>query len=270
MAILEVDGVRIAYDRHDEGAAGPGVVFLHAFPLNRMMWEPQVEDLGGVFDVVVPDMRGQGASDVTEGAISMERMADDVYALVSTLEIAPATIVGLSMGGYVALAFARKYPEALRALVLADTRSAPDSDEARAKRYDMIKGLAESGPASLAEAMIPKLLSEKTIEAKSALVLDVRRMIETTSPSGLAGALAGMAERPDSTDLLGDIAVPTLVLVGAVDAVTPESDARALAEAIPSARLEIIADAGHLSNLEAPAEFNGHLRAFLSALPPVE
>lgn len=267
MAILDIDGARIAYDRHDEGAAGPGVVFIHAFPLNRMMWAPQVEELGGVFDVVAPDMRGQGASDLPDGPVSMERMADDVYTLVTKLEIAPATLVGVSMGGYVALAFARKYPEALRALVLADTRATADTPEAKAARYEMIRDVAANGPAAIAEEMLPKLLSKETVEAKSGLVVEVRRMIETTSPAGIAGALAGMAERRDATDVLSSIAVPTLVIVGSEDVVTPESDARALADAIPGARLEVIEGAAHLSSLERPDEFNELVREFLAALP---
>jgi 3-oxoadipate enol-lactonase len=266
LAILEVDGIRIAYDRYGDGAPNHTVVFLHAFPLNRLMWAPQLEDLRGVWQVIAPDMRGHGASDVTGEAASMERMADDVHALVESIDVGRVVLVGLSMGGYVALSFMRKYGDTVRALVLADTRATADNEEARAARYTLIEEVAAKGAPVLAESMLPKLLSQKSVEEKAELVVAVRRMIETTSPSGIAGALAGMAERPDSTDVLAQIAVPTLVVVGAEDTVTPEADARAMADAIPGARLEVIEGAGHLSNLEQPAEFNKILREFLSNL----
>jgi 3-oxoadipate enol-lactonase len=266
VAIVEVNGTRIAYDRRDENASGPPVVFLHAFPLNRMMWEPQFEELGGNFDVIAPDMRGHGASDLNAETVTMEQMADDVFELATSLELGPLVLVGLSMGGYVALAFAKKYPEALRALVLADTRSTADDEKARENRYAMIDDVAANGPASLAEKMLPKLLSEKTVEEDQELVVSVRRMIETTSPAGIAGALAGMAAREDTTDILPAIAVPTLVIVGEQDAVTPPADAEALAAAIPGARLERLSGAAHLTNLERAAEFNALLKEFVGGL----
>lgn len=267
MAIVEVNGTRIAYDRYGEGASGPTIVFLHAFPLNRIMWEPQIEALRGPFDVIAPDMRGHGASDVTEGRVSMEMMADDVQALVTSLDLGPVVLVGLSMGGYVSLEFARKYPESLRALVLADTRATADTDEAREGRYKMIEEVAANGPIVVSEAMLPKLLSEETAEKDAALVASVRRMIETTSPVGLVGAIAGMAERQDSTAVLPTIAVPTLVIVGDEDKVTTRSDADAMASAIPGARLEVVNGAAHLTNLEQPDYFTTLLREFLNGQP---
>lgn len=270
MAILEVDGVRIAYDEYGEKTAGGHVVFIHGFPLNRTMWEPQVDALRGSYHIVTPDMRGHGASEAANGASTMERMADDVRALVEATGSAPAVVVGLSMGGYVALQFARKYPELLRALVLADTRAGADSDETRAGRFDMIQRVASEGPAAVAQAMLPKLLSQRAAAEDAELVVKVRRMIETTSAAGIAAALAGMAERPDSTPLLASIAAPVLVVVGAEDAVTPPEEAERLAGAIPRAQLAVIDGAGHLSNLERPAEFSSALREFLSELSAPE
>jgi pimeloyl-ACP methyl ester carboxylesterase len=266
VAIFEVDGTRIAYDRHGDGAPNHTVVLLHAFPLSRLMWEPQIEELSGVWQFIVPYMRGHGASDVASEATTMERMADDVHALVESLEVGPIVLVGLSMGGYVALAYMRKYAAEVEGLVLADTRATPDTEEARAGRYALIEEVAATGPQVVAERMLPRLLAPKSIEEKPELVVSVRRMIETTSAAGIGASLAGIAERPDSTDLLASIAVPTLVVVGANDEVTPESDARAMADAIPGAQLEVIDDVAHLSNLEAPVEFNRVLKAFLSNL----
>jgi 3-oxoadipate enol-lactonase len=265
-----VDGARIAYDRYGEGAPGPTVVFVHAFALNRMMWEPQLEELRGAFEVLAPDMRGHGSSDVTGETIPIERMADDVRALVASLELAPVALVGLSMGGYVALAYARKYPADLAALVLADTRASADSQEAREGRYAMIEEVTANGPAAIAEQMLPKLLCEKTLAENQPLVASVRRMIETTSAAGIAGALAGMAEREDARSFLPSIAVPTLVIAGSEDTVVPPEEARAIADAIPSARFELIENAAHLSNLEQPNRFNALVREFLSQLGETE
>jgi pimeloyl-ACP methyl ester carboxylesterase len=265
LAIVEVNGTRIAYDEYGAATSGPNVVFLHAFPLNRLMWQSQTDELRGIAHLVLPDMRGFGSSDVESGAIAIEQMADDVYALVEKLELAPVVLVGLSMGGYVALAYIRKYPESVRGLVLADTRADADSDEARQNRQAMIDEVAASGPARVAELMLPKLLS-KDGQEQAELVAEIRRMIETTSPGGIVGALRGMADRADSTDLLASIAVPTLVVVGAEDAVTPPEIARELADRIPGAELEIIDDAGHLSNVEEPTTFNAAVSRFLQSL----
>lgn len=162
----------------------------------------------------------------------------------------------------------RRFADTVAGLVLADTRATPDTDEARAGRYSMIEEVAENGAHVVASAMLPKLLSPETAEAEPELVAAVRRMIETTAPAGIAGALAGMAERADSRDLLSGIHVPTLVIVGSKDAVTTPADARSMADAIPGARLEVLDGAGHLSNLERPGAFNRVLGDFLGALEP--
>jgi pimeloyl-ACP methyl ester carboxylesterase len=267
VAILDVEGFRIAYDEHGQAVSTPKIVLLHAFPLSRLMWEPQIEEIRGVAHVVAPDMRGHGASDVAEGVTPLERMADDVDALVESLGLAPFVLVGLSMGGYVALAYMRKHAEKVRALVLADTQAGADTEEAKAGRYALIQEIADGGPAVVAEKMLPRLLSPSAAEKSPELVVAVRRMIETTSAAGMVGALAGMAERPDSTDLLPGIAVPTMIVVGSEDAVTPREKAEGMAAAIPGARLEVIEGAGHLSNFEQPAEFTRVLKDFLASLP---
>lgn len=264
MAIVQVEGARIAYDTY--GSSKPAVVFLHGFPLNRLMWAPQVEALRGVGRLVVPDMRGMGSSELSNGTTSMERMADDVHGLVESLDLAPVVLVGLSMGGYVALSYYRKYREEVRALVLVDTRAEADDEKARENRTKMIEEVQAKGPSAVATAMIPKLLSEEA-QKDAEVVAEVRRMIETTSPAGIIGALRGMAERPDSTDLLGEIAVPTLVVVGSEDTVTPPEGAEAFAAAIPDAQFEVIDGAGHLSTFEKPDEFNDLVREFLEELP---
>lgn len=269
MAIIQIEGVRVTYDEYGQATSGGNVVLVHAFPLNRTMWDPLVAELRGTFHLVVPDMRGSGASEIPEGATTMERMADDVHALVETLEITPFTLVGLSMGGYVALEYARKYPGELRALVLADTKAAADTAEEKAARYEMVKTLAADGPAAIAEAMLPKLLSEEARADDSEIVVKVRRMIETTSAAGIAAALVGMAERPDSTDLLSSIAVPTLVIVGSKDAGIPLGTAEAMAAAIPGAKLAVIEGSGHLSSVEKPLEFSQAVKDFAGALAPV-
>jgi 3-oxoadipate enol-lactonase len=270
LAILDVEGFRIAYDEHGQAVTSPNIVLLHGFPLSRLMWEPQIEEIRGIAHVVAPDMRGHGASDVGEGATTMERMADDVHAIVESLGLAPVVLVGLSMGGYVAFEYWRKYADRVRAMVLADTQAGADAEEAKAGRYALIQEIASAGPAVVAEKMLPRLLSEGSVEKSPELVVAVRRMIETTSASGMVGALAGMAERSDSTGLLPEITVPSLVLVGSEDVVTPREKAEAMAAAIPGSRFEVIEGAGHLSNFEEPTEFNRVLKEFLAGLPALD
>lgn len=256
-----INGVHLGHE--SRGTVGPVLVLLHAFPLNRAMWEPQMTDLCVDFRTVALDFRGFGESDAPDGPYSMEMLADDVKGLLDHLAVERVVLCGLSMGGYVALAFYRKYRELVQALVLADTRAGADPPEVRQGRYQMMEIARREGPPAVAERMLPRLLAPITFERDPALVERVRKMMEAAPTTGLVGALAGMAERPDSTGLLPQIACPTLVVVGEHDAPAPPAEARTMAEAIPRARLEVIPEAGHLSNLEQPETFNQFLRDWL-------
>jgi pimeloyl-ACP methyl ester carboxylesterase len=223
------DSCRVEYD--DVGSGLP-VVLLHAFPLARIMWRLQVEALQGKYRVVTPDLRGFGGTDGFNADPSIDQMAEDVKALLDELSVEePVALGGLSMGGYIALAFARKYADRLRALFLADTRSEPDNAEGKANRDKLIAFAQSHTARDVIEQMLPKMLSGETL-----------------------------AHRPDV------VALPSLVIVGRDDALTPPAMAESLAAKIRGARFEIIPLAGHLSNLEQPEGFNRAVRSFLDSL----
>jgi 3-oxoadipate enol-lactonase len=256
--ILVLTPYPIAYD--DTGGSGLPVVLLHGFPFSRRLWDAQVEALRARYRVVCPDLRGHGESEPGPPPARMDDMARDVAALLDHLGVESAVIGGLSMGGYVALAFHRLFRQRVRALVLADTRAGADSEEGRRGRHEMVELVRKEGQAAIADRLIPKLVSPAASEAVRARL---RSMIEATPVEGIAGALLGMAERPDSSDLLPAIACPTLVIVGAKDTLTPPDEARAMSERIAGASLVVIPGAGHVSCLEEPALFTSALETFL-------
>jgi 3-oxoadipate enol-lactonase len=255
-----IRGTELAYDVR---GSGPAVLLLHAFPLGLAMWDDQVRALSAAFQVVRFDARGFGGSPPGDGLLSMERIADDAVALLDHLQIAAATVCGLSMGGYAAFAFARNHSARLRGLVLADTKASADSDQARRVRAEQAEKVRKEGTSAIAEAVIPKLLGKTTHEQRPAVVARVRDLILANPPRGITDALAGLAARADSTPTLREIRVPTLVVCGEEDAITPPAEAEALQAGIKGSQLELIPKAGHLSNLEAPDAFNRSLDAFL-------
>jgi pimeloyl-ACP methyl ester carboxylesterase len=261
--IAQINGINLAYT--DQGQ-GPPVVFLHAFPQNRAMWESQVQALSGTHRIVTLDFRGFGESDAPLWHYTLEQFADDVKGLLDHLSIQQAVLAGLSMGGYTLFAFWRKYADRVKGLVLADTRAQADTEEGRTGRFAMAQTAYTKGAAAIAEIMLPKLLSPVALQTKPELVRRVRATIERTQISGIAGALMAMAGRPDSVPLLTQIACPTLVITGELDGPTPPADGKLMAERIPGARLELIPQAGHLSNLEQPEAFNEAIRSFLDQL----
>jgi pimeloyl-ACP methyl ester carboxylesterase len=259
---LPLDHAELSFD--DRGT-GPVVVLVHGFPLDHTMWQHQIEALAGDYRVLSPDLRGFGRSTGASMTTTMQRMADDLAAMLDGLGIAqPVTLCGLSMGGYVAWEFWRKYGNRLGALVLCDTRAAPDSPEAAANRRKVADDVMTSGPAPVAESLLPKLFAPQSLEKNREVVEQVRRSIESADARAIAAAQRGMAARSDFTDRLGDIDVPALVLVGSEDAITPATEMRAMAEAMPRARFFEIAGAGHMAPLEDPQACNAHLLAFLA------
>ncbi len=263
MSKINVRGIEIGYD---EAGSGTPVVLLHGFPFNRTMWSEQIEALTPRHRVIAPDLRGHGETTATTEPATMEEMARDVSALMEKLNISRAAVCGLSMGGYVALALYRMFPLRARALVLADTRPGADTEEARTNRETQAKKALQDGMAGIADAMLPKLLSPKTVARNPAVVARVREMIVKTNPEGAAAALRGMAVRRDQTSFLSRIISPGLIIVGREDQITPLPDAELMKKEIGGSRLEIIEDAGHVSNIEQPEAFNRALTKFLREL----
>ncbi len=248
----------------DRGQGIP-LVLVHGFPLDHSMWDAQISAMSAHRRVIAPDLRGFGGSQVTPGTVTMEQMADDLAHLLDALEVdEPVVLCGLSMGGYVAFEFWRKYPARLRGLVLCDTRAAADSPEAARGRMETVEKILAEGMAPLADAMLPKLFAPGTLAQYPNAVAIQRRQILATSAEGAAAALRGMAARNDFRDRLSDIQLPALVVVGEHDAISPVEEMRAIAAAIPSAELAVIPAAGHMSPLENPEAFNTALEQFLS------
>ena len=250
--------------RYLEAGGGWPVVMLHAFPLNADMWRPQLEQVPDGWRFIAPDLQGFGPRPAPP-AISMDDFADGVVALLDALEIEKATIGGLSMGGYATLALWRRAPERFHAVFLADTRSTADTEQGRAARGKMLDTLRSQGVAAVVDEMMPKLLGERTRRDKPQVADRVRQIALMNEAGGVAGGVAAMRDRPDSTPQLAGISVPVLVLVGEDDTLTPPADSEAMRAHVNRGHLVDIPRAGHLSNLEAPEHFSAALADFLAA-----
>ena len=260
--IALVGDAEIAFD--DVGSGLP-VVFLHGFPLNRTMWEPQVSALVADCRCIPIDLRGFGESSVV-GPYSIDGFADDVAGVLDTLQIERGVIVGLSMGGYVAFSLWRRHRARVRALVLANTRATADSADAVERRHAMIEMAEDHGSAAVANMQIAGLMGKTTREKRPDIYDAMHRMMSQASADAVIGALEALIERADSTATLATIDVPTLIVAGEEDVITPVREARAMHAAIRGSRLEVLQQAGHLSNVERPAAFNTVLSEFLGRL----
>jgi YbgC/YbaW family acyl-CoA thioester hydrolase len=263
---VTVNGVGLAVDTAGEGAA---ILFIHGYPLDRTIWRHQVEHLEG-WRRIAPDLRGMGHSDAPDLGYSMTTYADDLAALLDSLGVDEVVLCGLSMGGYVAFEFLRRYPDRVRAIVLMDTRAENDSPEGRRTRDAAAQSARESGARAVADAMLPKLFARETAELVGEPWRQVERMILAAPVPGIIGALAAMRDRADSTALLESMDdLPALIVVGEHDRITPPASAHRMAAALAESRLEIIKDAGHLIPVEQPAATTALLADFLNRLPPI-
>jgi 3-oxoadipate enol-lactonase len=250
---------------HDDLRA---LVLLHAFPIGANLWEPQMRAVPKGWRLITPDLRGFGGSTELDsiGALSIADYADDVVDLLGELSITRAVIGGCSMGGYATLALYQQAPGLFDGVVLANTRAGADSPESRANRRNMLAVVDREGPSGIARDMMPKLIGKTTTDGNSTVEAFVRRLIKQQSPVAIRSAIHRMMHRPDSTPLLPQISVPTLVITGAEDEMIPVEESRRMASAVRGAKLVIVPGAGHLANLEQPVAFNDALHAFLTAL----
>lgn len=265
--IVRLQDVTIGYD--DEGSgSGPPAVFLHGFPHDRTLWDAQRRALSPQVRCVVPDLRGFGQSS-THGPFSMDHYADDVVALLDHLGIEKAAICGLSMGGYVAMAMWRRHADRIAALVFSDTRAGADSVEGQRRREELMALARTGGATAIAENQLPGLIGSTTRAQRPEISKLLLAMMTRQSVAGIVGALAAMRDRPDSFETLSTVSVPTLVVVGEEDALTPIKEARSIAEALPKSarvRMEIIAAAGHVPCVERPAAATHALADFFATL----
>jgi pimeloyl-ACP methyl ester carboxylesterase len=263
MKAIRVADIDINYA---ERGMGVPLLLVHGFPLDYRMWQPQLDELSASARVIAPDLRGFGRTTVTDD-VSMERLADDLALFVRTLGIRePIVFCGLSMGGYVAWQFWRKHRDLVRALILCDTKASPDTPDAAANRRKMAEHVLEKGTSIVAEAMLPKMFEPETVATNPGAVAYVREVILHSSPKGIAAAQRGLAERIDARPLLATINVPSLVIVGEHDAISPPEEMRTVADAIPGSKLVIVPAAGHMAPLEAPEPVNNAIREFLGGV----
>jgi 3-oxoadipate enol-lactonase len=260
---LAVNGVTLAVEVRGDG---PAVVFIHGYPFDHSIWTHQIAALEG-WCRIAPDLRGMGRSDAPDLGYSMETYAADLAELLDLLGADKVVLVGLSMGGYIAFEFLRRWRRRVRGLVLVDTRAEPDTPEARMGRDAAAATARDQGAGAVADNMLPKVLGASTRAGAPATVERVRAMMAATPVAGMVGALAAMRDRPDSTPLLAELkGLSTLVIVGDEDELTPPAQARAMADAIPGASLVVIRSAGHVPPLERPAETTDAILAFLAGL----
>lgn len=259
----------IAYlDSAPGNATLRALVLLHAFPIGANLWEPQLRSVPAGWRLIAPDLRGFGGSTELDSvsALSIADYAADVVDLLQELGIDRAVIGGCSMGGYAALALYQSTPELFSGLVLANTRAGADSTESRANRRSMLALVDREGPSGVAREMMAKLLGKTTHETNTVAEATIRRLIKQQTPVAIRAAIHRMMHRPDSSPLLAQVSVPTLVITGAEDEMIPVEESRQMAAAIGGAKLVIIPGAGHLANLEQPEAFNAALSGFLAAL----
>lgn len=248
----------------DLAGQGPPILFVHGFPLNRHMWVNQTTALAATHRIIAPDLRGFGQSSPPPAVMTMDAYADDLAALLDALGISePITYCGLSMGGYIAFAFARRHRDRLARLILFDTKAAADPPEKVAERERTAEEVLRLGVAGLALGMPRSLLGLRSLASRPHVAAFVGRTILEAPRQSVAAALRGMAARPDSTGLLSTLDVPTLVLCGEQDAISPPAEMRAMTDLLPNATFVEIPHAGHLAPLENPSAANDAFRRFL-------
>jgi YbgC/YbaW family acyl-CoA thioester hydrolase len=260
---ITVHGVSLAVEERGEG---PAVLFVHGYPLDRTIWREQIGMLEG-FRCIAVDLRGMGQSDSPDLGYSMSIYAADLAALLDVLGVDDVVLCGLSMGGYVAFEFLRRWRSRVRGLVLMSSRADPDSPEMRRARDAAAANAREHGAGAISDSMLPKMLAPTTLRRRPEVAERVRAMMAGTPVPGIIGALLAMRDREDSQPLLPTLAgVPTLVVVGEADTLTPPEHARAMAATIPGGRLEVVAGAAHLPPVEQPEATTTIMRDFLRSL----
>jgi len=250
---------------YEDSADRVPVLWIHGFPLNNTMWDPQITGLADVARSIAPDLRGHGLSEPTLATpYTVGLFAEDCLRLLDYLDAeGPVVVAGLSMGGYVALEFCRRAPERVLGLILAATKATPDSDAAKKARDESADVAENEGVQQVVEGLLGKMLAPRTYRDDPELVEYLHSMMMGTTPEGMVGALKAMRDRPDSTVDLPEFEMPALVIHGQDDQLIPTSEAKAMVLALPSAELVLVPNAGHMVNLEQSEIFNEAVRSFL-------
>jgi 3-oxoadipate enol-lactonase len=258
----QLNDIALHYNEHGARQGIP-IIFIHGFPFNHKMWEPQIQHLPNDIHAIVYDVRGHGSSDVGDGQFTIELFTDDLIALLDHLSLDKAVLCGLSMGGYIALRAVEKYPDRISGLVLCDTKSESDTDEAKVKRTVTMNKVKVSGVKYFADDFVTSIFCENTFRHNPATIGFIKKIICENSPLGICGTLLALASRTNTTLTLPSISVPTCIITGEQDKLTPPSVMQAIHAAIKNSEIHILSDAGHMTNLENSKTFNEKLFAFL-------
>jgi len=254
----------VSYD--DIGKGEIPIIFIHGFPFDKSMWQAQLDFLKSTQRAIAYDIRGFGATHDDDSDLSIDLFTDDLISFMDKLAIDKAIICGLSMGGYIALNTVKRFPDRLEALILCDTQCNADSPEAKEKRYAKMDEIASSGKSAFTEGFIKGIFHPDSLEHKKGVVEKLRSVVNSNSQYTLINGLTALAERSESCSILTDIKMPTLIICGKDDALTPVAQSEKMHKAIDGSVLRIIDNAGHVSNLEQPRDFNKHIVEFLEQL----
>lgn len=261
---IPVNNFELSYD--DLGEGNVPIIFLHGFPFDKSMWQGQLDFLKPSYRVIACDIRGFGKSTDEDSPLNIDLFAEDLIAFMDELEIEKAIVCGLSMGGFITLNAHQRFSDRFEALILADTQCIADTPEAKEKRYDAISEIEVNGVANFNEGLIKKVFHKDSLINKKELVEELRKVVFSNSEHIIQQGLEALAQRSETCSTLNKISIPTLIICGREDIVTPLEQSEAMKESIEGATLQVIENTGHVSNLEQPDEFNKHLLDFLNTL----
>lgn len=265
---LPINNFLLSYD--DIGEGNTPIIFLHGYPFDKTMWQGQLAFLQSSYRLLPCDIRGFGKSTDQDSSLSIDLFAQDLVLFMDALKIDKAIVCGLSMGGFIALNAQKRFPERFEALILCDTQCIPDSPEVKEKRYATIEEISTNGAAEFNEGFIKSVFHKSTLANKKELVEKLRQVVFFNSKHIIKQGLVALAERSETCSSLNEIRIPTLIICGREDEVTPLAQSEQMHASITGSILQVIEHAGHVSNLEQPDIFNQHLRNFLSALPKAD
>jgi len=265
--LTEVNNFTISYN--DVGEGKIPVIFLHGFPFDKSMWKGQLDSLNSSYRLIACDIRGFGKSTDEETPLSIDLFSEDLIAFLDKLNIKKAIVCGLSMGGFIALNAIKKFPERFEALILCDTQCIADTTEVKENRYKAIDQINRDGVSIFNEKFIKSVFHPNSLTNKTELVENLSTVVFTNSKEIIIAGITALAGRPETCSSLSAIRIPTLIICGREDSVTPLVQSEFMHEHIEGSNLKIIDNAGHVSNLEQPDEFNKYLRNFLNSLDSV-
>jgi 3-oxoadipate enol-lactonase len=239
------------------------IIFIHGFPFSHLMWEPQLSALPGSVHAIAYDIRGHGSSSVGDGQYTIDLFVDDLIALIDRLDMEKAVLCGLSMGGYIALRTIERYAERVAGLILCDTKSEPDSNDAKINRASSIRSIKANGVNVFAEEFVKNIFWERTFDKNPGIVTFIKQIISANPLLGICGTQIALAARTDTSSVLSAIRIPTCIIVGEHDKLIPSSSVQAMHKSITGSELHILSNAAHMTNLENTKDFNNVLFNFL-------